>query len=73
VIGKARIEDVRESGTYRRSTVAGPAGEMRQNPPRSRSRSAAKMEGLSNLGRQSQSIDPFRDTKAAERQSPMMP
>jgi hypothetical protein len=30
------------------------------------------MEGLSNL-RQSQSIDPFRDTKAAERQSPMMP
>lgn len=31
------------------------------------------MEGLSNLGQQSHSIEPCRDTKAAERQSPMMP
>jgi hypothetical protein len=45
---------------------------MRQNPPRFRSRSAAKIAGLSNRGQHSQSIDPYRETKAAERQSPMM-
>jgi hypothetical protein len=31
------------------------------------------MEGLLNRGQQSQSIEPVRETKAAERQSPMMP
>jgi hypothetical protein len=30
------------------------------------------MAGLSNLGQHSQSIDPSRETSAAERQSPMM-
>jgi hypothetical protein len=34
---------------------------------------AAKIEGLSKSGQQSQSIDPNRETRAAERQSPITP
>jgi hypothetical protein len=42
-------------------------------PPRSRSKIALKIGGLSNRGQHSQSIDPYRETNAAARQSPMMP
>jgi hypothetical protein len=34
------------------------------------SRIAAKIDGLSNRGQQSQSSDPYLETRAAERQSP---
>jgi len=34
---------------------------------------AANMEGESNRGQQSQSIDPARDISAADRQSPIAP
>jgi len=39
-------------------------------PPRSESSRAAKTEGLSNRGQQSQSMEPSAETSAADRQSP---
>jgi hypothetical protein len=44
---------------------------MLKLPPRRRSSSAPKIDGLSNLGQQSQSIEPLPETSAADRQSPI--
>jgi hypothetical protein len=44
---------------------------MLKRPPRRRSRSAPKIDGLSNRGQQSQSIEPQLETSAADRQSPI--
>src|SRR3954454_18341690 len=59
-------------GTYRRSTVYSPAGRMDQCPP-SGSRMRAKIASESYRGKQSQSIDPSRLTRAAELQSASNP
>src|SRR3954453_19724057 len=59
-------------GTYRRSTVYSPAGRIDQWPP-SGSRMRAKIASESYRGRQSQSIDPSRLTRAAELQSASNP
>jgi hypothetical protein len=44
---------------------------MANRPPRAGSSSAAKALGPEKCGRQSQSIDPARETSAAVLQSPM--
>jgi hypothetical protein len=49
---------------------AGPVGEMAKRPAAGSS-SAASSDGLSGRGQHSQSIEPPRDTSAAERQLPM--
>jgi hypothetical protein len=43
-----------------------PVGQIRQYPPRSQSRIRPKTLALSNRGVQHQSIDPDRETSAAE-------
>ena len=68
-----RVCSTFESGRYCRSTRSRGTGAIDQYPPRSRSNRAAKMEGLSNRGQQSQSMEPPLDTRAAARQSPIMP
>ena len=50
-----------------------PAGASSQRPCRSSPSSAEKHEGESKRGRQSQSIDPLRPTRAAACRSPTMP
>jgi hypothetical protein len=57
---------------YSRSIEQLPTGEIFQNPPRSRSRSAANIDGESKRGQHSHSIEPYFETKAAVRQSPMI-
>src|SRR4051795_8945404 len=59
-------------GTYRRSTAYSPAGRIDQWPP-SGSRMRAKVASESYRGKQSQSIDPSRLTRAAELQSASNP
>jgi hypothetical protein len=48
-----------------------PCGAMRQRPLSAEPSNAAKHAGLSNLGQHSQSIEPFRPTRAAVWQSPI--
>jgi hypothetical protein len=48
------------------------AGASEKEPPRSVSRIFAKTERLSNLGQQSQSIEPSLEISAAECVSPMI-
>ena len=59
-------------GRYRRSVVNGSAGRIDQCPA-SGSRIRENRAGLSKRGRQSQSIDPYRSTRAAELQSDSRP
>ena len=59
-------------GRYRRSVVNDSTGRIDQCPA-SGSSIRAKSAGLSNRGRQSQSIDPWRSTSAAELQSASRP
>jgi hypothetical protein len=56
---------------YARRLGEPPRTDIRQEPPRRRSRMPQNAEGLSNLGQHNQSMDPSRDTSAAERPSPM--
>jgi hypothetical protein len=51
--------------------VYDPTGATLKRPPRCESTSAAQIDGLSNRGQHSQSIDPSVDTSAADRQSPI--
>ena len=67
-----RVSRTFVSVTYARSTCAAPVGARRQLPASSSS-SAPKIEGLSNRGQQSQSIEPSHPTSAIERQSPIAP
>jgi hypothetical protein len=60
------------SPMYRRVVVAAPTGLTAKRPPRSASTIAPNTDGLSNRGRQSQSIEPLVETSAADRQSPMI-
>src|SRR5262249_47729509 len=59
------------SGTYRRRTVNGSVGASSKLPPRSASRSAPNADGESMSGTVSQGIEPFRDTSATVRPSPI--
>jgi hypothetical protein len=59
------------SPTYARSIVAAPSVRMLQAPPSAGSRRRAKIDGLSNCGQQSQSIEPSRETSATLRLSPI--
>jgi hypothetical protein len=49
----------------------GSRGRTEQLPPRAGSSRPAKIEGLEKSGRQNQSIEPARETRAAVRQSPI--
>jgi hypothetical protein len=51
--------------------MSGSTGEICHRPFSAVPRSAAKQAGESNLGQQSQSIDPFLPTSAAVSQSPI--
>ena len=65
-----RVRSTLVSPTYSRSTRNVPRGAIAKRPPRSSSRMAAKREGLSNCGQQSQSTDPAREISAADLPSP---
>src|SRR5262249_28656215 len=58
---------------YRRAHAYGPRGRIENEPPAAGSRIAAKIEGELASGRQSQSIEPSREARAAVRQSPIRP
>src|SRR5437763_13732900 len=62
-----------ELAMYSRVTEYGAEGEILQRPPRSRSSIAAKLEDESNRGQQGHATEPLFATRAAERQSPMLP
>ena len=70
---EGRLEDQR-AFRYRLSvTPAGTCGAICHRPFFGSPSSAAKQLSESNRGRQSQSIDPFRPTRAAVSQSPIIP
>src|SRR4051794_26858113 len=64
------VSRTRLSSRYRRVVVARPAGPISQRPCSGVPRSAAKQAGESNRGRQSQSTEPSRPTRAAVAVSP---